>query len=234
MIFRTSICIHLTVFLWLAAPAAWPAELTRFDVARAGPEYIVTLDAVVTGKHRRLFQLVTDYDHWPQLNGAIRESEMIRSDEEFHHTVRSVTHACIMFFCRDIIHLQDIVELENVGIDARTVPDQSDFRQGTVRWRIEPLDQEHSHISVYAHLEPDFWIPPLIGPWIVKHVLRREAAETIESLERLAGLRLTTARLAGHDAVAGYRYLSRPENLNREILPYRQVKKWIGQPDRAG
>ena len=72
-----------------------------------------------------------------------------------------------------------------MGIDARTIPDQSDFRQGIVEWRIEPTDQEHSHISVYARLEPDFWIPPLIGPWIVKYVLRREALETIESLEKL-------------------------------------------------
>lgn len=185
MSLRTFANIPLAALLWVTAPSAWPAKLDQFEVTRKGPEYLVTLDAVVTGESRRLFQLVADYNHWPRLNSAILESELIRSTDEFHHTVRSVTHACIIFFCRDITQLQDIVELENMGIDARTIPDQSDFRQGIVEWRIEPTDQEHSHISVYARLEPDFWIPPLIGPWIVKYVLRREALETIESLEKL-------------------------------------------------
>ena len=185
MALRPLLNIHLASLLWVSAPSVWPAELTQFEVTRTGQEYTVTLDAVVTGEHHRLLRLVTDYNHWPQLNSAILESELIRSGDDFHHTVRSITHACILFFCRDITQLQDIVELENVGIDARTIADQSDFRKGIVEWRIQPIDQEHSHISVFARLEPDFWIPPLIGPWIVKHVLRREALETIASLEEL-------------------------------------------------
>jgi hypothetical protein len=33
----------------------------------------------------------------------------------------------------------------------------------------------------------DFWIPPLIGPVILKHCLRAQLAKSAENLERLAG-----------------------------------------------
>jgi hypothetical protein len=35
-------------------------------------------------------------------------------------------------------------------------------------------------------VEPDFWIPPLIGPWLIKRKLLSETLETVDNLEQLA------------------------------------------------
>ena len=35
-------------------------------------------------------------------------------------------------------------------------------------------------------MEPDFWIPPLIGPWVLKQRLERGGSGAINRIERLA------------------------------------------------
>ena len=35
-------------------------------------------------------------------------------------------------------------------------------------------------------MEPDFWIPPIIGPLLIKRSLLREAEYTIDRIEALA------------------------------------------------
>ena len=60
---------------------------------------------------------------------------------------------------------------------------QSDLRHGYARvdmWQ----ESEGTRILIRSEVEPDFWIPPLIGPWVIKKKLRSEALETVRNLER--------------------------------------------------
>ncbi len=35
-------------------------------------------------------------------------------------------------------------------------------------------------------MEPDFWVPPLIGPWVLKQRLMRGGTGAVNRIERLA------------------------------------------------
>lgn len=35
-------------------------------------------------------------------------------------------------------------------------------------------------------MEPDFWVPPLIGPWIIKRTLKVDGMDAIGRIEALA------------------------------------------------
>ena len=37
-----------------------------------------------------------------------------------------------------------------------------------------------------SEIEPSFWVPPLIGPWLIRHALYAEALRSVINLERLA------------------------------------------------
>jgi hypothetical protein len=41
-------------------------------------------------------------------------------------------------------------------------------------------------VLIRSAVEPDFWIPPFIGPWLIERKLRSETLETVRNLERLA------------------------------------------------
>ncbi|MEA2079826.1 MAG: hypothetical protein U9P00_08215, partial [Pseudomonadota bacterium] len=43
-----------------------------------------------------------------------------------------------------------------------------------------------TRILMRSELAPDFWIPPLLGPWLIKRELRAEALQTMHNLERVA------------------------------------------------
>ncbi|GEM_PF-5034809 len=81
--------------------------------------------------------------------------------------------------------VQDVIESQDGTVMALLVPALSDFRYGYARLNLwqEP---EGTRILIRAEVEPDFWIPSLIGPWLIKRKLLSETLETVDRLEQLA------------------------------------------------
>jgi hypothetical protein len=71
-------------------------------------------------------------------------------------------------------------------VRADVVPDGSDFRHGFLRWSIHDIDNGKSHVVFEAVMEPDFFVPPLIGGFLVRKALGRQARATAENLVREA------------------------------------------------
>jgi hypothetical protein len=61
----------------------------------------------------------------------------------------------------------------------------SEFKSGKARWEITPVD-DASHVVYEAYLEPDFFIPPVLGTHLVKQHLLEEFTTTFISIERIA------------------------------------------------
>ena len=69
-------------------------------------------------------------------------------------------------------------------LTATLVPGNSDFKGGFAQWRLEP-NKAGTHLLFDAQLKPDFWIPSLVGPFILKLMLTKEAINTVQGLENL-------------------------------------------------
>ena len=70
-------------------------------------------------------------------------------------------------------------------IEALTVPALSDFRRGIYRWRLQS-ENGATRMQFTALLEPDFWVPPVIGPWLIKRKLLDEVRVTTAAIESRA------------------------------------------------
>jgi hypothetical protein len=85
-------------------------------------------------------------------------------------------------FCKRVVQVQDVTRPGEYVIEAVIVPSVSDFRSGFARWQLRP--QGESTLLSFSHrFEPDFWVPPVIGPWIIKRTLISEVAETAMYIE---------------------------------------------------
>ena len=76
-------------------------------------------------------------------------------------------------------------------IEASILPEQSDFRYGHAVWQLE-ADGADTLMHFTAQLEPSFWVPPLIGPWLFENKIvgeLLESATTIEADWRERGVR---------------------------------------------
>jgi hypothetical protein len=169
----------------LAASTAFAMHVLEVGAARHGERYTMAAEVHVRAPPNTVFRLLADYDRWTRLSPAIRQSRELVAFADGRHRVESVTRACVIFFCSEVHQVQDVREFARRRIIATTLPLRSDLRYGMVRWRIE-ADGTGSRLFVNVELEPNFWVPPLIGPWMIDRAMRQRVMEISSSIERLS------------------------------------------------
>lgn len=171
--------------LLLAAAPARPGEVLDVAVERFEQRYVVQIDARFTATPERLRALLTDYAHLQRINNSIRRSEVIEINSPQHHCVLTEAEVCVAVFCKRITQVQDVAVLPDGNILATVRPMRSDFRYGIARWdfREEPTG---TRMRFRSEIEPAFWVPPLIGPWLIQRALEAETLKSVVNLERLA------------------------------------------------
>lgn len=143
-------------------------------------EYSVHVQATVARAHAEVWALLTDYDHLTRLSDAIKESRRVPDDDRV--LVDTITRSCRLFFCRTVRHRQLVEESPPDRVVATTVAEHSDLREGEVVWLITAVG-EQTRIDYYMTMRPAFFVPPLIGPAMVRAALREEAEALIAGLE---------------------------------------------------
>lgn len=160
------------------------AEVPELSVRYEGGEFFLNARMSLQAPTAAVYHVLSDYDHWTLLSKSVVSSTLISSSDDRHH-VRSRTRTCVLFFCGHVDQVQEITEKTGSEIVAVTVPRHSNLRQGVVRWHVSP-DGGRTQVTLFAHLSPDFWIPPWIGPWAINARLREQVIETAGNLEKLA------------------------------------------------
>ncbi len=189
MAIRSKVCsaslagLGFCLALW--APGAVAGKIFTALVTHQSGSYFVEVDARVSASEDAVRGLLTDYDHLSRVNPAVESSEIIFKRKAGDYQVRTVTKVCIWFYCRRIHQVQNVIESQDGSITAVVIPEKSDFSHGYARvtlWR-EPAG---TRVLIRSEVRPKFWIPPVIGPWLLKRKLRSETLETVQNLERVA------------------------------------------------
>lgn len=168
----------------LAATPLGAGEVVTSHVAYENDHYLVNIDMRINANADKVFMRLLDYDHLHRINGAIKSSRLLFSDGH-HYRVRIVTRGCIWFYCRKVVQLQNIEKFPGHYLIGVVDPAHSDLKYGRMFWHVW-RDGKGTRVSFSADVVPDFWVPPLIGPWVLKEKLLEEGRRTIGGLERLA------------------------------------------------
>ena len=178
-------CLPLT-WLWLL-PVAVAAEPAQVEVRQDEDRYRVTVDARIDAPPARVLALLRDFDHLNRLHSSVVESRIL-SLQENRARVFVRMRGCILFFCRTVTQMLDFrSDPQGRYMVATMDPAESDFKYGRMRWELQTTAQSTTRVRYQADLVPDFWVPPLIGPWVIKHRLRGVALEMVDALGRLPG-----------------------------------------------
>lgn len=174
----------------IAGPAA-AAEIIRTDVTHDGGMYTVEFEVRMQARERAVRALMTDYAQLTRLSDTVIVSEVLQQHGNGKQRIKLLLHACVLFLCKDIKKIEDVETLASGDIITEVVPQGSDFTQATERWQIMP-DATQTRVRYQAQMTPSFFVPPLIGPYIVKSKIRAELVTSMRKLEQLA---------ARHDSV---------------------------------
>lgn len=177
-------CIGMLLLIFFS-PAGNTGEVISAYVEHNDERYVIEVDMRINAQPDKAYALITSYNNLQQLNDSIEKSELIYSLDDKNHRVLVISDACVLFFCKTITQVQDIQEISNEVIVATVIPEKSSFDYAHARWHIRK-DGNGTRITFSSDLKPSFWVPPVIGPALIKSKLEDEVLGTIETLEKLA------------------------------------------------
>jgi hypothetical protein len=175
----------VAVVLLGCAPPAGAARIALTEVTQVDNRYEVTFDVRLAAPADRLQHYLTDYANYASYFDSVAESTVLSGEPGGLQRVRLRLRSCVLFFCRTVTFVKEVAEQADGEILARIDPSASDFREATETWRITPAGNE-TRLQYRAELVPDFFVPPLIGPWLLKHKIRSALVSGAEKLEALA------------------------------------------------
>lgn len=167
--------------------------LDETSIQHAGGAYTVSFDMRLDADARTVRALMTDYGQLHRLSDIVTESRVLDVLGPDSQRIQLNMRACVWVFCRTVRRVQDVTLRANGDLTTRVVPERSDFSHGAERWRIIATGGG-TRIRYDAQLTPRFFVPPLLGPYLVKQAIRRELVSAAQRLETLAPV---TGRLAG-------------------------------------
>ena len=172
----------LGLLLAVHAPASIAGVVEHAAVDQADGRYSLDLVMRIDSEPAAVYELVTNYAGLERISDTIIESEVITAAAGIRR--RLVTETCIWFYCFKATMVEDVRETDDRAILTTIVPTQSDYRYGESRWQVSAAETG-TRIHYTTTLEPDFWVPPVIGPWLMKQKMQSEAKRTLLAIERL-------------------------------------------------
>ena len=179
MAFRTFIILPLL----LLTSTSQAGKVSRAHVDYEGGHYLVSVEMKIEARVDAVYAILTDFNHLTALNEVIKVSKLLQSEGKVH-VIQLEAEGCVWVFCRRVKQQQRVTELGNGYIQAVTLPDKSDLEYGRVLWHIVQQDG-FTLINYHADVVPAFFVPPLLGPYLLKGRMLEEAQKTIEGIERL-------------------------------------------------
>ncbi len=79
-----------------------------------------------------------------------------------------------------------MTEVDDQTIKTVFVPEQSDFTYGMTEWQVTELEDSQTLIRFNSRFQPRFWVPPIIGPLLIKRKVLSATKHIIEAIEQLA------------------------------------------------
>lgn len=167
------------------------ARVQQVTVDHPGARYRIDLNMRLDASPALAYAVFTNFRNLPRINPVVREEQVTAGNTPDTKKLRTRIDACVAFFCRTLhqvqtVHLQPRVDGGDMRADV--IPALSDFRYGIAYWSFRPCadDAQQTCMSFRARMEPAFWIPALIGPWLIERQLRKESIVAGKGIERLA------------------------------------------------
>jgi hypothetical protein len=161
------------------------AELRSITVDYQKGRYSVVSEVWFDAPLEQVFEVFRQWDLSTQFSSAIVESRDIPADESGRPGYYVRNQGCLLFFCKSFVR-QGHVELEvNEELRAIANPAVSDFKMSNETWSFVP-EGRGTVVTYRLLMEPDFWVPPGIGPYLIKRKFRNNGGDAIDRIEAIA------------------------------------------------
>jgi hypothetical protein len=164
-----------------------PATLRTVDVSRNQDRYRVEADTYLEASPEAIYKVLLDFDgdRYQRISDIYKESSYLPPDRDGTPLVYTRVEGCLLWYCRSMRRVERLEVVTPQFIRSRTVPERSDFKYTLSEWTFVS-EGEGTRVGYLMEMEPNFWLPPFVGPWFLKRTLRQGAPAAIDQIELLA------------------------------------------------
>ncbi len=161
------------------------AELRDVVVEKEEKRYRLTSETRFDTSAADLYRVLTDYDLFTEFSSVFVESRNLRAAANGKPRYFTRMEGCVLLFCKSFVRIGELTLTPHKEIIATADPKQSDFNYSRERWLLV-ADGDGVLLKYEFELEPSFWVPPVIGPYVMKRALRSGGADAVDRIEALA------------------------------------------------
>lgn len=161
------------------------AEIRSVQMQKLGKSYQVRAETYLQARPEYVFATLMDYDEFHRLTRGITSTRWLQETHQGMPLAYTRIDSCVAFFCRSLEKVEAVRVISAEHFETEVLPHKSDFRSYRTRWLLT-AEGTGTRIVYELEMEPDFWVPPLVGPWAIRRKAESSALEIAERIEYLA------------------------------------------------
>ena len=175
----------LLIILLLLPAIAGAADLRDVTVDRIDGNYVMRSEVWFDVDIEQIYGVFLDWDLSTKFSSVVVESRNVEPGEDGRPRFYNRNQACLLFFCKSFERFGYVSYEPLKYIEATADPEKSDFHISDERWEFR--EENDGTVVVYDLVfKPKFFVPPLIGPAVMKRKLRNSSGHALDRIEEVA------------------------------------------------
>ena len=183
--------IGLLLALVCLASAAQAAQVLSVHVTHHHARFVVLTHVRIDASPPAVFRALQDYRAVSRFNPHLHLDRIRRSSNPDRVRLYTTLHACVLFFCK-VLRQEQLIQVHGTAhggvLRATLIRPLNDFKSAVGRWIVGPCAAHPATTCMRTRFAfvPRFWIPPLIGPWIIREHALAATRRASAGLQKLA------------------------------------------------
>ncbi|MEO0576130.1 MAG: SRPBCC family protein [Pseudomonadota bacterium] len=169
----------------LAVSVVHAADIRSVTVEREGKRYIMQsvtwFDAPIAG----VFDVLTDYEQFQRISSVYSEARFLTPADDGTPRVYTEVKGCVLWFCQTMERTEILQTNGTASIRTLADPAGSDFEFSDATWALRD-DAGGTLVEYRIEMQPAFWVPPVVGPFVMKRQLIKGGRDAVIRIEALA------------------------------------------------
>jgi len=182
--FTSALCL-LVIFLF-TGNLTNGAEILDVEIDRDGRRYTLVSTTHFNASPNQVFSVLIDYDRLAEISKSIKESRYLDPTDDGKTLVFTRIGACVFFYCKNIEKIEYLEYSRPSYIETTAIPERSDVRYSRSEWTLAADERGGTQVVYRLELEPGFWVPPVIGPMVIRRALIADGADAVQKIEAMA------------------------------------------------
>lgn len=173
--------------LWFSSTYCIAAETVEVQVEQEDGAYHIYFEILLDAPKGRVEEILKDYGNLDELSPSIVSSEIISGAAGEDATVAITLKPCVWILCKTMHKVTTVTVNAYGAIVYTAIPEKSDFKYGREQVIINQRKTTgQTQVTYNAKLVPDFFVPPLLGSWLIRKHIAQNLKTSNERVEKLA------------------------------------------------